>query len=599
MKINHIKYSMLLMLSLWISSCELTDLDINEDPNNPIEAAPNLLLSNILLTGSEIFAEDLNSNMHSFVGILAEQGDDGFDLTNNTYNLDWQELFYDPLKDVQALIDIAEEQGNNPYYLGIGQLLKAYYYSLMVELWGDIPYTEALKADSEEVIKYPKYDDDAAIYQDLLALIDEAIANLQQNSVVAVTGDPIYNGDVSQWIKMGKSLKLRMLINTRLVQDNSAAITALIDENDLILSGSDDFTFQFSSINNPENENRHPWYVDGYTTSAYNFTYLGHQFMVEMLDFEDPRRPFYIKRQTTTILDQNDASDRQTTPCSQITGCTYAYLVLNPAMIERLYSDKGKAFDADAEAFLAGIFGRDRSDPSGIPLDGAIRSAIGVYPAAGLFDDKPESASGNAGTGAGLFPMITSEMVKFYKMEAILTGNYAGTEADVREMLEDVIREHIDKVVAFGRENDPSGVPDEGENIDEYIGKPLGDYTLTTENADGEEITTNETGAINNYVNLWLARYDQAPTTNAKLNVVLKQAWFTNFGNGFEIYNAYRRTGFPNDLQIPIQPRRDFALRLPYAQDDLNFNQSVTSEQKDIAFDRDKIFLDEVDGEGE
>jgi len=578
MKIYKIKYAFMLMLSLWISSCELTDLDINEDPNNPTSASLNLLLANSLLEGADLFGDDINANLHSFVGILAEQGTDGFALTNNSYNVDWQSLYTGPLKDTEAIINIAAAQGNNPYYLGVGQLLKAYYFALMVEMWGDIPFSEALRADAEDLIKYPNYDEDATIYQNLISLIDEGIANLEQNSVVEVLGDPIYNGDVDQWIRMGKSLKLRMLINTRLVQDNSAAITALIDEGDLILDGGDDFTFQFSSINNPENENRHPWYVEGYTSQNYGFTYIAHQFMFELLNFEDPRRPYYIKRQTTAILNQDDPSDRQTTPCSQVTGCTYGYFVLNENIIQELYTDKGKETDLD---FLAGIFGRDRSDPSGIPLDGALRTAIGVYPAAGLYDADPSVApAGNRGTGAGIFPMITSEMVKFYIMEAILTGNYAGTEDEVREMLEEVIREHIAKVDAFGVENHPAGVPAAGEPIGPYINLPLDEAT-------------------DNYVDLWLERYDNAPTTNAKLNVVLKQAWFTNFGNGYEIYNAYRRTGFPNDLMTPIQPQRDFALRLPYAQDDLNFNQSVTDAIANTAFDVDKIFLDEVDGEGE
>lgn len=569
MKITHIKYALLLMLSLWISSCELTDLDINEDPNNPKEASLNLLLSNALLRGSEVFADDINQNLHSFVGVAAEQDIDGFDVDNTTYNLAWQQLYYEPLKDVQQIINIAEAQGNNPYYLGVGQLLKAYYFSLMVELWGDIPYAEALKADAEEIIKYPAYDDDAAIYQDIFNLIDAGIANLSENSVVEISGDPVYNGNVRQWIRMGKSLKLRNLVNSRLVQDNSAAITALIQEGDLILSGTDDFTYQFSSINNPENENRHPWYVEAYTGSEYGLNYLGHQFMVEMLDFEDPRRPFYLKRQTTSVLDQTIPSERQTTPCSQITGCVYSYLVLNPNMVDRLFTSKGKEFD---QSFLAGFFGRDRADPSGAPADGALRTAIGVYPFGGLFDDSPEAAARNRGTGAGLFPMITSEMVKFYIMEAILTGEYAGTAAEVRTMLEEVINEHIDKVYAFGVENDPNAIPAADAPIDPYINKPL------------EEATAD-------YVERWLQRYDNAATDNARLNVVIKQAWFTNFGNGFEIYNAYRRTGYPNDLQTPLNPTRDFAVRLPYAQDDLNFNQSVTEAERSVAFDRDNIFL--------
>lgn len=578
--ISKAKYAFVLLLFCTVSSCEITDLDINEDPNNPTEASLDLLLTNSLLRGSELFADELNSDTHSFVTLLAEQGEDGFALTNSDYNVDWQELYFGPLKDVQEIINIAEAQGNNPYYLGVGQLLKAYYFALMVELWGDIPYSQALQADADEVVKYPAYDDDAQIYQDLLTLIDEGIANLSKNSVVTVEGDPIYGGDLNRWIKMGKSLKLRMLINTRLVQDNAAAIAALISEGNLILTGADDFTFQFSSINNPQNENRHPWYVEGYTSSTYDFTYLANQLMVEMLTFEDPRRPYYAKRQTTSILSQTDPSDRQTTPCSQISGCIYGYLVLNPSMIDRLYTSKGKEFDADAEAFLAGFFGRDRSDPSGIPLDGALRTAIGVYPAGGLYDDAPEGASGNKGTGAGIFPMITSEMVKFYTMEAILTGNYAGTEDEVRTLLEEVIREHVVKVDNFGVANDPTAVPAADAPIDPYVNKPLAEAT-------------------DNYVARWLQRYDDAPTTNAKLNVVLKQAWFTNFGNGFEIYNAYRRTGFPNDLQVPLQPQRGFALRLPYAQDDINFNQSITDAVINVAFNRDKIFLDEVDGEGE
>jgi hypothetical protein len=579
MKIQKIQYAFVLMLSLWISSCELTDLDINEDPNNPRSASLNLLLANSMLRGADQFGDDINANLHSFVGLLAEQGTDGFALTNNSYNVDWQLLYTGPLKDVEAIIEIATAQGNNPYYLGVGQLLKAYYFALMVELWGDVPFSEALKADAENLIKYPNYDEDATIYQNLLSLIDEGIANLSLNSVVQVQGDPIYNGDVDQWIKMGKSLKLRMLINTRLVQDNSAAITALIEEGDLILDGGDDFTFQFSSINNPENENRHPWYIEGYTSAAYDFTYIGHQFMYELLNLEDPRRPYYVKRQTTNILSQDDPSDRQTTPCSQITGCIYGYMVLNQSIIDDLYTEKGKDFDAD---FLAGIFGRDRSDPSGIPLDGALRSAIAVYPAGGLYDDRAEPANRNQGTGAGIFPMISSEMVKFYIMEAILTGNYNGTEDEVKEMLEEVIREHIGKVDAFGRANDPAGVPAPGEPIDGYVNLPL------------EEAT-------DAYVARWMERYDDAPTANAKLNVVLKQAWFTNYGNGYEIYNAYRRTGFPNDLMEPLQPQRGFALRLPYAQDDLNFNQSVTDAIRNTAFDdvNAKIFLDQVDGEGE
>lgn len=74
------------------------------------------------------------------------------------------------------------------------------------------------------------------------------------------------------------------------------------------------------------------------------------------------------------------------------------------------------------------------------------------------------------------------------------------------------------------------------------------------------------------FVNDVVAAYPAAGTASAKLQFALKQAWYANHGNGFEIYNTFRRTGYPNDLQAPLQAPRQFALSLPYAQDELNLN---------------------------
>ena len=74
------------------------------------------------------------------------------------------------------------------------------------------------------------------------------------------------------------------------------------------------------------------------------------------------------------------------------------------------------------------------------------------------------------------------------------------------------------------------------------------------------------------YINDQLSKYDGATD---KLGIVLKQAWFMNFGNGFEVYNTFRRTGYPKGLQTPMQRPRQFALRFPYAQDEINLNPNT------------------------
>jgi hypothetical protein len=96
---------------------------------------------------------------------------------------------------------------------------------------------------------------------------------------------------------------------------------------------------------------------------------------------------------------------------------------------------------------------------------------------------------------------------------------------------------------------------------------------------------------INQYVAKWLARYDAAPDNNAKLNVVMKQMWFSSWGNATELWNAFRRTGLPTTLQEPINPVRDEPKRMPYPQQELTLNPSAAP-YINVIYDRDPIFWD-------
>ncbi|MCE2790077.1 MAG: SusD/RagB family nutrient-binding outer membrane lipoprotein [Saprospiraceae bacterium] len=72
----------------------------------------------------------------------------------------------------------------------------------------------------------------------------------------------------------------------------------------------------------------------------------------------------------------------------------------------------------------------------------------------------------------------------------------------------------------------------------------------------------------------------------------MKQLWFSSYGNGFEIYNAYRRTGLPTNIQDHVEGTvRGFPLRLPYPQSELTLNPNAAS-YKDVAFDKTPIFWD-------
>ncbi|MEQ9168010.1 MAG: SusD/RagB family nutrient-binding outer membrane lipoprotein, partial [Fulvivirga sp.] len=367
---------------------------------------------------------------------------------------------------------------------------------------------------------------------------------------------------VDQWILAANTLRLKLLLQTSKVNAGVATeIQQLIDDDELITSSDDDFALRFGALQEPDD--RHPMYQDGYAGGEAAYNYFGHQLMVEMLESRDPRVPLYFKRQTEDVLDINDPTDKQTIPCSQRTDCVYGYLVTNPAMTNRIYGVDPGSMTEEQEAYLAGFFGRDRADPTGVPNDNPLRTIPGVYPSGGLFDSEAGPGGGNQGRGDGIFPMITSWMTYFYMLEAQLTlpVNTGMTNA---ELLELALTAQFDKTLEIAGQ---SGVETDVTAWDATYAWPL-TYT-----------------APEVFIGDVLVGY--AAATN-KLNFVMKQAWFANFGNGFEIYNAYRRTGFPSTLQVPLQTPRSFPFRLPYAQSELNLNASTPT----VIYDVDKVFWD-------
>jgi len=548
-----------------LGSCNQFDLDINTDPNNPLEAAPELLLANSENSIATNLAGGINNSGHGFLGLMTWADD--YNLASGDYNGVWRNLYAGPLKDLEGIISFADANGL-PHYRAIAKILKAYTYVNLVDMFDAVPFTEASKGDDPaNPIKTPKFDNGQDIYNACFVLLDDAIRDFGQPNPVAVKGDIIYGGSSALWLKFAKTLKMKMLITTRLVNpaDAAAKVKAAIAGAGMFGANTDDFRFQFSKLQIPDN--RHPWYQATYAGEN-GFTYISTQLMIEMLAEKDPRFPFYFRRQTVKVLDQNDPTDRGTTPCSTTPGCLYGYPVLNPAIYEQLGITAPNKNDT---SFLAGIFGRDRSDPAGVPADPQLRTMPGMYPCGGFFDTPKgtgASAPGNnTAPGGGIFPGLSYFNLLYYQVEAALAMGV--TEAgDPRANFEKAMRQQISKVVDFGI----------------AIGAGTGAAPVRPVTAD-----------IDAYVKLWLDRYDAASSNELKLDIVMKQLWFSTWGNGFEIYNAYRRTGYPTALQEELNPVRRFPFRLPYPEAETSLNPNAKAlEAKGLGYDKpeNKVFWD-------
>ncbi|WP_077921058.1 SusD/RagB family nutrient-binding outer membrane lipoprotein [Spirosoma sp. 209] len=529
-RIATIRTAFLLSLLFIGGSCK-EFVDINTDPNNPTTPVLELLLpaTQLSMAGS---LRDVNQGtsilvQHLYTSTTSRNFQDGTD-----YQQSWNSLYTQMLNDVDIII----REGTRLQrwdYVAIAKLEKAYVYSMMVDLWGDIPYSDASQGLT---VSDPTFESGAAIYDKLFVLIDEALADANKGAfaIQPTTADIIYKGDKNAWIRMANSLKLKLFNQIRLVQPEKAkaGINALLTANaPLITTNAQDFSFRFGTTETPAN--RHPWHRAEYQASK--SYYMSQNFIERLFNTDDPRIRYYFFRQTSN------------------------YTVG--------FTPTGN-----------GYFGRYTGDATASPNDNALKATFGVYPAGGLYDNSPinnltaaqtfitnTGATGAPkvvtnldGSGAGVFPFITNAMVKFILAEAALT---MGTTGDARQLFQDGITAHLNSV-----------------------------NTIST--TGGNSAPTLPAATVTAFVANRSSQYDAADAAG-KLNAVMTQKYIALYGNGMESYNDYRRTGLPV-LPAPIAPLNTFPLRLTYSVTELatNVNVSGKADQLQTAQQTTPVFWD-------
>jgi hypothetical protein len=151
---------------------------------------------------------------------------------NNT-NFNYWDGYYDILKDLQYSIDGSDAAGSAKFFGGAARVLKAYVYQMLVDMYGNVPYTEALKGTS---VLAPKFDDQKFIYEDLIKVLDTAITVLKANPLPTTLAgsDIIFGASAStaatRWIQFANSLKLRILIRQSRITGRDAYIIAEINK---------------------------------------------------------------------------------------------------------------------------------------------------------------------------------------------------------------------------------------------------------------------------------------------------------------------------------------------------------------------------------
>ncbi|ALI99646.1 SusD/RagB family nutrient-binding outer membrane lipoprotein [Rufibacter tibetensis] len=282
---------------LFTSSCvdSLDDYNINtkaatEVPGATLVTAAERSLTNIITSSS------VNNNPFRFYAQYwaATTYPDESQYIIATRQVDrnfWDPLYRDVLRDLKEAKTIITANNLLDPKIKANQLasievLEVYAWSVLVNTFGDVPYSEAL--DITKVL--PKYDDDAAIYADLVVRLDKAIGMFDATATGLGNADIIYSGNVPNWIAFANSLKLRMGMTLADVEPAKAKTMVEAAAPNVIKSNaqSADVTYLATT------PNTNPVWLDLVQSGRADF--VGANTIIDRMNtLNDPRRNDYFK----------------------------------------------------------------------------------------------------------------------------------------------------------------------------------------------------------------------------------------------------------------------------------------------------------------
>ena len=218
---KYLKYASILYVLLFIVSCSENYLDVNEDTNNPtIEVLdPDLILPVAQYYSADILGSARNTNTLGNLLMYNWSQADGYswysdeflyNVTTSFYSSIWNDTYLNALKSYRVLQDYDSAEYAN--YKAIGTIMESYHFQILVDIYGDIPYSEAVQRGNNPT---PSYDDAAAVYADLIVQLNAAMATINDASADAVipsADDIMFNGDMDMWLKFANTIKLRILV---------------------------------------------------------------------------------------------------------------------------------------------------------------------------------------------------------------------------------------------------------------------------------------------------------------------------------------------------------------------------------------------------
>jgi len=303
-----------LLLVLILSSCG-EDLDINDNPNTPVEVDKKYLFTAAEASLVTVMGGEL-TNLGGFFAQYHTQPPSASQYLNiDTYNMTtdyadrlWAELYAGCLNDLRAVKSKADAEGETGSLL-MATALEVYTFQVLTDLFGDIPYSEALQgADNIN----PVVDSQKDIYASLISNLNNAMTVYNTNPVASTIGtqDVIYGSDMDKWVQFSNTLLLKLHLRLAYTADaNPVAVQNLLATNNFLTEDARWTAYDGTAIAGVE-DHSNPFY-DVQIDRLGDVNNIGSSSLVSFYDNNnDPRLAATFRLNDAAIFRSLDQGDR-------------------------------------------------------------------------------------------------------------------------------------------------------------------------------------------------------------------------------------------------------------------------------------------------
>ena len=222
-----------LAVAATLTSCKPGDFgDINLSPNSPSTPYTDMLFTYACFSQRGfITSTSYDLWQVSWAGYMAESVNNQFGDLKTTFYFATRDYYYTPMKNLTTIIKMNTDEetkdavnvrqfGSNNNQIAASLTLRAWYMMHLTDILGPLPWSEAWKADSDE-IWFPKFDSQQEIYTALFNDLEQAYGLFDESSSLT-KNDIMYNGDISRWKKFNASLRMDMALRISDVDPGTA-----------------------------------------------------------------------------------------------------------------------------------------------------------------------------------------------------------------------------------------------------------------------------------------------------------------------------------------------------------------------------------------